>query len=46
MGLIATWEAEVVEKASVAPPPLTKKGRISSLADLKKFFAGDDEEVV
>jgi hypothetical protein len=48
MGLIAKWEAEVVEKASVAPPPLTKKGKapIKSLADLKKFFAGDDEEVV
>jgi hypothetical protein len=48
MGLIAKWEAEVVEKASIAPPPAKKKGKaaIGSLADLKKFFAGDDEEAV
>lgn len=48
MDLIAKWEAEVVEKASIAPPPAKKKGKaaIGSLADLKKFFTGDDEEAV
>jgi hypothetical protein len=46
MELIAKWEAEVVEKASVAPPPSAKKSKaaIGSLADLKRFFTAGDEE--
>jgi hypothetical protein len=47
MKLIEEWEAEVVEKVAVPPAPPTKatgKGKIASLADLKRFFAPDEEE--
>lgn len=47
MELIAEWEANVVEKASVPPAPAPKgagKAAITSLAELKKFFTPDDEE--
>lgn len=45
MELIEEWEADVVEKAAVAPAPAKPSGTpaIASLADLKRFFATDEE---
>lgn len=46
LDLIAKWEAEVVDRAE-APPvraAASKQPRITSLADLKRFFGGKADE--
>ncbi|HYC90563.1 MAG TPA: hypothetical protein VEO54_15205 [Thermoanaerobaculia bacterium] len=46
MQLIEEWEAGVVEQAAVPPVPTqsNKKPAITSLAELKRFFAADEED--